>query len=121
LWGCSGVTRDAGELFKLQAECADQARQFKTEWLKFIGPDYRHSLVRNHYNAKDGRCYVDVYTNLDSDPMSHFEVVHDATQGFDAPPLAMRQVRGANTTWPDIKADGDADAKKIQALMEDTK
>jgi len=47
--------------------------------------------------------------------------VHDATQGFDAPPIAMRQIHGFITTWPDIKSDDDADAKKIRALMEDGK
>ncbi len=121
LTGCSWVSQSSGELFRIQAECANQARQFKSEWLQFAGPDYRHSLVRNHYNVKDAKCYVEVHTNLDSDGMSHFEVVHDATQGFDAPPIAMRQIHGFVTTWPETKADDDADAKKIRALMEDGK
>ena len=82
LTGCSGISRDSGELFRVKAECANQARQFKSEWLQFAGPDYRHSLVRNHYNVKDAKCYVEVHTNLDSDGMSHFEVVHDATKGL---------------------------------------
>jgi hypothetical protein len=64
---------------------------------------------------------VDVCTNLDSDSTPHFEVVHDATEGFDAPLIAMRYVHGVITTWPNIKADGDMYARKIRALMEDTK
>ena len=49
------------ELFKLQAECANQARQFEADWRRDNGSDFEFLYFQNHYNQARGRCFVHIY------------------------------------------------------------
>jgi hypothetical protein len=57
--GCSQTNHDSSaELFKLQSECANQARQFEADWRHQNGSDFNILLFSNHYNRATGHCYV---------------------------------------------------------------
>lgn len=87
------LTNDGGprpsELFRLRAECANQARQFEMDWRKQLGGNYVFSVFHNHYNEADGRCYVHISSGND---FGHHETVMDATEGIGGPELAWRKV-----------------------------
>ena len=122
LSACSGRLQQhpADELFRLRAECANQARLFEKDWRAELGPDYGFSVFRNHYNERDGRCYVDI---LSENEFGNHETVMDATEGIGSRELAWRKVlrspvkpdqRNPNSENDEAKA-----LAKIGALMGD--
>lgn len=80
--GCSRIS--SAELFKLQAECANQARQFEEGWRLKNGSDFQILTFQNHYNPARNGCFVHVYygnaeLNMDS--------VYDALQSPNRMPI----------------------------------
>jgi hypothetical protein len=108
------------ELFKLRAECANQARQFETDWRRELGQEYGLSVFRYHYNEADGRCYVHIHSAND---FGHHETVMDATEGIGAPEIAWRKVLtkkapvGPEGRNPNSEHDDAKTIAKIQRLM----
>lgn len=83
LSGCSrmGVGSSSAELFKLRAECANQARQFEADWRRKNGTDFQILMFQNHYNQTHGRCFVRInYGNLDQDIEALYDAVEDVSQ-----------------------------------------
>ena len=83
---CSHKKIDPVELFKLRAECANQARQFETDWRRDNGSDFDILRFRNHLNQASGHCYVHIYYG---NPGLNMETVYDATEGVGRPPIAL--------------------------------
>ena len=84
LSACSRV--DPAELFKLRAACANQARQFETDWRRDNGSDFEFLLFQNHYNQTRGRCFVHIYYgNADL----NLETVYDALEGVSKSPVVL--------------------------------
>lgn len=84
LHGCS--RGDSAAIFRLRAECANQARQFEASWRRENGSDFEFLIFQNHYNPTRGHCYVRIhYGNADL----NMDVVYDPLEGVDRPPLVL--------------------------------
>jgi hypothetical protein len=111
---CDRLPGSASERFQLQAKCADEAREFESQWKKDNGTDFEMMLFRHHYNFSKGKCYSLVYVGhaaLTS------EMVYDALAGTTKLPLVI--LMAGND-----KADNENDEHKklvttIREYMED--
>ncbi|MGD1094251.1 MAG: hypothetical protein ABSB35_19975 [Bryobacteraceae bacterium] len=88
LSGCSSISTgpSSAEIFKLQAECANQARQFEADWRRDNGSDFVFLYFKNHYNQTHGRCLVHIYYG---NPDLNMETVYDALEGVSKPPIIL--------------------------------
>jgi hypothetical protein len=116
-WRQSTADPSPAELFRLRAECANQARSFEAAWRGQY--DYGgFQTFSNHYNAKDGRCYVLVEALNSSG--SH-DILYDATEGIGGKRLVWRDVLKAKK-WPEnfsnSENDDDKARRKIEELTE---
>jgi hypothetical protein len=116
LTGCSRTdTRSSSaELFKLRAECANQARQFEASWRRENGSDFEFLMFQNHYNESHSRCFVHIYYG---NAGLNMETVYDALEGVSSPPIVLL-VGGNDKAANETKEHLDL-AAKIRAYMED--
>jgi hypothetical protein len=115
LSGCSrmGIESSPAELFKLQAECASQARQFEADWRRDNGSDFVFLYFQNHYNKAQGRSFVHIYYG-NSD--RNMETVYDALEGVSKPPIIL--LIGGNDKAANESKEHLALAAKIRDYME---
>ena len=115
LSGCSrmGVGSSSAELFKLRAECANQARQFEADWRRKNGTDFEVLRFQNHYNQTHGRCFVHIYYG---NPYYSWEEVYDAVEDVSQPPIVFL-VRGSDKAANESKENRDLSAR-IRDYME---
>ncbi len=112
---CDQATRlSVSDKFQLEAKCADEAREFESQWKKDNGTDFETMLFRHHYNFSKGKCYSLVYvghTGLNS------EMVYDALAGTTKLPLVI--LMGGNDKIANESDDHKKIAKTIREYMED--
>lgn len=116
LSGCSqmGIGSSAAELFKLRAECANQARQFEADWRLKNGTDFQILMFQNHYNQTHGRCFVHIYYgNADL----NMDTVYDALEGAGKRPLVFLVGGGSDKNADETKVNL-ALAARIRDYME---
>jgi hypothetical protein len=104
----------ASEKFQLEAKCADESREFESQWKTDNGTDFETMLFRHHYNFSKGKCYSLVYVGH-SDLNS--EMVYDALAGTTKLPLVILMSgsdKAANET-----EEHKGLAKSIREYMED--
>ena len=90
LGGCdriSSLSVSASERFQLQAKCADEAREFESQWKKDNGTDFTVLMFRRHYDLAKGKCYSYVY--FGNDPSQMWSAVYDALSGKTNLPLVL--------------------------------
>ena len=107
------LSMSASERFQLEAKCADEAREFESQWKKDNGTDFQMMLFRHHYNFPKGKCYSLVYvghTDLTS------EMVYDALAGTTKLPLAI--LMGGNDKAANDSEDHKKIAQNIREYME---
>jgi hypothetical protein len=98
----------------LEAKCADEAREFESQWKKDNGTDFQVLLFRHHYKFSTGKCYSLVYfghAELNS------EMVYDALAGTTKLPLVV--LMAGNDKAANESEDHKAIAKTIREYMED--
>jgi hypothetical protein len=111
--GCgrvSNLSMSASERFQLQAKCADEAREFESQWKKDNGTDFEILMFRRHYSIANGKCYSFVFFG---NPGMTFQTVYDALSGKTKSPL-VTVVNGA-----DKQTNDSADNKKPQQTIRD--
>ena len=104
----------ASERFQLQAKCADEAREFESQWKRDNGTDFEMMLFRHHYNFSKGKCCSLVYighTALTS------EMVYDALAGTAKLPLVI--LMAGNDKAANESEDHKKIAKTIREYMEE--
>ena len=114
LSGCSrmGVRLSSAELFKLRAECANQARQFEADWRRKNGT-FEILRFQNHYNQTHGSCFVYIYYG---NPALNMEAVYDAVEDVSQLPIVFL-VGGSDETANESKENRDLRAR-IRDYME---
>jgi hypothetical protein len=88
LSGCSRISSSSSELFKLRAECTNQAREFEADWRRKNGSDFQVVTFQNHYNQTRSSCFVHVYYG---NPDNNIEAVYDALQSASKLPIVFLQ------------------------------
>jgi hypothetical protein len=114
LCSCDRAALSASERFQLEAKCADEAREFESQWKQDNGTDFQMMLFRHHYNFPKGKCYSLVYvghTGLNS------EMVYDALAGTTKLPLVI--LMAGNDKVANESEDHKKIAKTIRDYMEE--
>jgi hypothetical protein len=112
---CDQATRlSASEKFQLEAKCADEAREFESQWEKDNGTDFQMMLFRHHYNFSKGKCYSLVY--VDHAALTS-EMVYGALAGTTKLPLVI--LMAGNDKTDNESEEHKKLAKTIREYMED--
>jgi hypothetical protein len=88
LSACSriGSGSSSTELFKLRAECANQARQFERDWRRDNGSDFQFLVFQYHYNQIRAGCFVRIYYG---NAGLNMETVYDALDSVSRQPIVL--------------------------------
>jgi hypothetical protein len=116
--GCSrmGARTSSAELFRLRAECANQASRFDAHWRRRNESDFQVLIFQNHYNQAQGRCFVG-YSIFYGHTSLNTEAVYDTLEGLDKPPLVLL-VRGEDKAPSQAEKNREL-AARIRSYMED--
>jgi hypothetical protein len=111
----ASLSMSASERFQLEVKCADEAREFESQWKKDNGTDFEMMLFRHHYNLLKGKCYSLVYVGTNTGLTS--EMVYDALAGVTKMPLVI--LMAGNDKAANESEDHKKIAKTIREYMED--